>query len=296
MVEATTLSVTWHDPNLRPDCAQEVERWLAAEGLRIDLQVEYPHAFHLEGRSQVASIACDGRLVTHAVTREVTAVTRDGPASFTLVGAVATHPEHRRRGLATRLVQEIVQRAQCRGQDAVCLWSERWGFYERLGFEPAGAQSELVVGPARGSLATGIRPAEARDVVALWELHGRKPWRIDRSVTDMALLLSIPKMRTLVLERRGRPVAYACLGKGADFTNWWHEQGGSDEDVATLVRGATEFLGLEEATVLVPPYRATLRAMLAPTQRKVREGVCALRLALSDAGRSDFFIDGLDSL
>lgn len=296
MTQAARLPVSWHDPNLCPLYVREVEAWLAQNGTPIDLRNEYPHAFHVEGHSQVASVEQDGQMLCHAIEREVTLITHAGPTAVTLVGSVITHPEHRGRGLATRLMQAIIERARERGQDAVCLWSGTWGFYERLGFEPAGQQAELVLGPARGSLAPGIRPAETRDVVALWELHAQKPLRVDRTLTDMALLLSIPHMRVLVLERHGKAAAYACYGKGTDFPNWWHEQGGSDEDVATLIRGAMDVMAADEATVLLPPYRTTLRVMLRSMQRIVRDGICALRHPLTEAGKADFFIDGLDSI
>ncbi|MEZ5966722.1 MAG: GNAT family N-acetyltransferase [Planctomycetota bacterium] len=296
MADADRLAVTWHDPNLRPECVREVEAWLAQNGTPIDLRTEYPQAFHVEGNGRVASVVVGGRLLCHAVVREVTAVTRAGPTAITLVGSVITHPDHRGKGLATRLIQAIVERARERGQDSVCLWSGKWQFYERLGFEPAGQQCELVLGPARGSLAPGIRPAETRDIVAIWELHSNKPLRVDRTLTDMALLLSIPHMRVLVLERHGKAVAYACYGKGTDFPNWWHEQGGTDEDVAILIRGAMDVMTAEESTVLLAPYRPTLRVMLRSMQRIVRDGICALRYPITEAGRAEFFIDGLDSV
>lgn len=296
MADAAQLPVTWHGPSLRPECVREVELWLRKHGTPVDLGSEYPHAFHPEGHGQIASIVVDSDMLCHALVREVTVVTREGPAAYTLVGSVITHPERRGQGLASHLLRNIVQRAQERCQDAVCLWSSDWSFYERLGFKPAGQQCELVLGPARGSLAPGIRPAEARDTVAIWELHARKPLRVDRTLTDVALLLSIPRMRVLVLERHGKAMAYACLGKGTDFPNWWHEQGGSDEDVATLIRGAMDVIGGDECTLLLAPYRTTLRTMLRSMHRSVRDGVCALRYPLTEMGQAEFFIDGLDSI
>jgi GNAT superfamily N-acetyltransferase len=296
MADTVVLPVTWHSPSLRPDCVREVEGWLRQSGTPLDLRNEYPHAFHPEGHGEVASVVSDQGMLCHALVREVTLVTRAGAAAYTLVGSVITHPEQRRRGLATQLLKNIVQRARERGQDAVCLWSSTWGFYERLGFIPAGEQCELVLGPARGSLAPGIRPAETRDILALWDLHTHKPLRVDRTLTDVALLLSIPHMRVLVLERHGRAAAYVCYGKGTDFAHWFHEQGGSDEDVATLIRGAMDVMGADECTVLLPPYRTTLRAMLRSMHRAARDGICALRYPLTELGRAEFFIDGLDSV
>jgi hypothetical protein len=43
-------------------------------------------------------------------------------------------------------------------------------------------------------------------------------------------------MSTLVLERDGAVVAFACLGRGADLSNVVHEWGGAADDVLALLR------------------------------------------------------------
>jgi hypothetical protein len=47
-------------------------------------------------------------------------------------------------------------------------------------------------------------------------------------------------MRTLVLERDGEVVAYACRGRGHDLRDAVHEWGGETEDVLSLVRAHLE--------------------------------------------------------
>ena len=101
-------------------------------------------------------------------------------------------------------------------------------------------------------------------------------------------------MTTLVLERAGRVVAYACLGKGADFDGWWHELGGDDERVAALLLGATARMA--DTMVLVPPYRQELLRWLGSAVQLVNDGISALCLPLTDAGFAPVFVDGLDSI
>jgi GNAT superfamily N-acetyltransferase len=50
-----------------------------------------------------------------------------------------TEPEFRRRGVASRLVREMVRWSKARGYGRVLLHASRYGrpVYERLGFEPS---------------------------------------------------------------------------------------------------------------------------------------------------------------
>ena len=66
--------------------------------------------------------------------------------------------------------------------------------------------------------------------------------------------------------------------------------------MATLIRGAMDVMGGDECTVLLAPYRPTLRTMLKSMHRSARDGICALRYPLTELGRAEFFIDGLDSV
>jgi GNAT superfamily N-acetyltransferase len=65
--------------------------------------------------------------------------------SFCWIGLVATDPEHRRKGLATRLSAHLVGWAQARGCTTVALDASSAGepVYERLGFQLVGFTLEL---------------------------------------------------------------------------------------------------------------------------------------------------------
>ena len=135
-----------------------------------------------------------------------------------------------------------------------------------------------------------------RDHQALHALHERKPWRVRRSLREMSLLLSTPGMDTVVLERAGAVVAYACCGKGADFVGWWHEGGGDDEELALLMPSALALLGQEAALVLLPPYRSRLRELLGTAVLDRQELDGPMLLAPSGPLRGRFYVDGLDSI
>jgi hypothetical protein len=101
-------------------------------------------------------------------------------------------------------------------------------------------------------------------------------------------------MQTVVLERDGRIAAYACCGKGADLQGHWHELGGSDHDLATLLPAALHTTEQLESAVLLPPYRDGLAALLAPSVVADVEVQGPMVRAAGVVPR--LFIDGLDSV
>lgn len=290
------------DLDLRAVNAQEratvlraIEDWSGFTGPEF-LAGSYPQLFSHEAEADLYCAWENGKPLGHAAFRRTTLMTGAGEQNAGFLGTVITAPHARRRGIASQIVRAITHRAEELRLDALYLWSDRWTFYERLGFEPAGHQLEIVVRTRPGILAPGLRPARAGDLLGILELHRKKPLRVERSLHDLALMLATSDMMTMVLERHGAVAAYGCFGKGLDFRGWWHEFGGSDEDVATLVLGTMEVLSQETARVLVPPYRSGMVAKMDACIVERHQGIGALKKSLTPVGRAEFFVDGLDSI
>ena len=282
-------------PSEREDVARLLSRWTNTSG-DYTLRQTFPQVYRANGHANLFGLFDNRRLLSHAAVHQVRLIGPQGAIRTGLIGAVATDPEARGRGLASHLLSEVITWCRTQELDSAMLWSQRWGFYERLGFRPAGRQEEVLLRAQPGSVDPGIRPASVRDIVSILDLHDVKRTRVERNLHDMALLLSIPGMCTMVLERDAEIVAYACYGKGADFPGWWHEMGGTDRDVTTLLCGAMELLSQDRAMVLLPPYRAEFKDLLGTRVVRTCEGSAALRLELTAVGQRDFFIDGLDSI
>ena len=175
------------------------------------------------------------------------------------------------------------------------LWAERPELYARQGFGATGYDRCLLIVRRPFRATSTVRLVEITDHEALHALHERKPRRISRSIRTMSTLLTTPGMITVVLERDGQAVAYACTGKGADLGGHWHDLGGSDEDLAELIPAAMHLTDQIEAALLLPPYRAELAERLAAhTVEEVSVPGPMMRPA-SDPSLS-CWIDGLDSV
>ncbi len=274
----------------------DIGRWFGIEADMVSLAATYPQIFRPEGQTQCYGAWIDNQLHSHTAVRRVNLVTSAGVLKVSLVGAVATNPEIRGQRLASKILHQITDQEIACGQDSILLWTDLWDFYARLGYAPAGMQAEVIVTPLPEAPSPFVRRAALHDLLALHDLHAQKPWRIERDLTETALLFSIPKMDCFVFEADGEILAYACHGKGADFQGWWHELGGSDASLAVLLPHAMQELGQSSATVLIPSYRSELIEALRGSITSYQEGVVALCKPLSKGADCEFFIDGLDSI
>lgn len=290
-----TLAPTAIDRTTALAAAPAIRSWLA-EGKALDLAGTWPQVWGPHGSARHFAILDSGRIVSHAAARPARLTVVGGEITAWLIGSVATAPDFRGQGCASAVLDKIEESAREAGTDALLLWSDHWDFYLERGFQPASAQLEIEFTPPPDANTDGIRPAGPGDLIAIHEWHEHKLLRARRSLEAMALLLSAQPMRTFVRERHGRIAAYACLGKGSDFTGWWHEFGGGDQDVAELLLGASRHLSIEGAIAVIPPYRPALAALLRPQASAIRDGFGALCRACTTGGSADSWIDGLDSI
>jgi GNAT superfamily N-acetyltransferase len=278
----------------------ELRRWLPQldawllPGCFYGVQHTWPQLYRSDGHGEFWAITDGDRLLSHCAFRVVTVQGAGGRCAGARRGRDPTDPERRGQGLASEVLAAAL--AACDRQvEHVLLWAERPDLYARHGFVAGPPETGLALARLPQPELAGVRPAEVRDHEALHGLHEQKPWRVQRSHTTMSGLLTTPGMATFVRERDGRVVAYACCGKGADLDLHWHEVGGADADVATLLAAALHAAGQTEAVLLLPPYRPDLPARLGRAVTAAFELPGPMVRSLRTT-RPDCWIDGLDSV
>lgn len=258
------------------------------------VQHTWPQLYRSDGEGRFYGCRDAGGLIAHCAFRLVDLVTDSGRIPVALLGSVATAPERRGQGLATAVLQSALSDADTH-TGHVLLWAERPELYARCGFVQGPPEQCLVLARRPRPDLTGVRRAEVTDHRAIHALHERKPMRVTRSPHTMSGLLTTPGMTTLVREREGRIVAYACCGKGADLQGHWHEVGGSDAEVAWLLAAALHVAEQTEAMLLVPPYRQELIGMLGKSVVDAAE-MTGPMVRSTGTGLEGFWVDGLDSV
>lgn len=271
-----------------------LDAWLLPPGSFYRAQHTWPQLYRSDGAGRFYGLFDGDQLVSHCAVRNVTVHGDGGPFRAALLGSVATAPSHRGQGCASQVLAAALCECE-REVDHVLLWAERPDLYARHGFTAGGEETCLALVRLPRPDLEGVRLAEHRDHAAMHALHERKPWRVERSARVMSGLLTTPGMTTVVRERDGVVVAYACCGKGADLQGHWHEVGGTDAEVATLLPAAMHVTGQVEAMLLLPMYRPGLVERLG--RSVVDAGAVPGPMVRSFRGAAPrCWIDGLDSV
>src|SRR5262249_39016179 len=143
-------------------------------------------------------------------------------------------PAFRGRGLASRLTEELVARAERTGAKLALLWGSEHRMYARLGFALSGQQiraplSKLSLGGADGGRAdpSGAPPQIAKGWAdGIFPLLKARERGIALTESDLAWYRAQKSVGWYRAERKGVVVAYAGIGRGIDLQNIIHEWGG----------------------------------------------------------------------
>ena len=160
-----------------------------------------------------------------------------------LIGSVSTDESYREQGLATEVLLRAEAELIKQGSIASILWADDPTFYLSRGYNAIGNEVDFRMGIEcaaslpRSSGARRRRDADNEGIHALYQQHA---CRVERTAQETAALLACPRMETLVLERDGEVLAYACCGRGRDLENTIHEWGGETSLVLSLIRAHLE--------------------------------------------------------
>jgi GNAT superfamily N-acetyltransferase len=217
-----------------------------------------------------------------------------------ILGAVCCHPNFRKQGIASRLVQEATEWAKFEGAAAAFLWGAQQTLYERQGYRFMGAQMRVPLGTL------GLSP---------WDLTESDPVR--HGWTDSLFDLLMPRPDGLVLEKNDLnwyaahrhvewyylgnpqlPTAYAAVGRGIDLKDHVHEWGGSPEDLRTLFRAILK--RHPKAILLGSPQR--LQGLSLDLRAGINEFLCQAKildsadpLGVSTGSNQGLWLWGLDA-
>ena len=245
-----------------------------------DILTDYPLIFNDRALRYMRILKVAGEVVAHVpvAPRQIIA----GQDSFTagIISPTVTHPDHRRKGYATRCLRDCVRIMKEKGWPVSVLWTleATFPFYHQSGWEAVGNQGwmySLAAGDAalfeRGEFE--IVPFEAgRDehLDAVIRFHDAEPWRVARSREEYAALLTLPKIDTRVALAGGEVAGYLCVGSGRNKPGL-NEAGGSPAAVEALVAEAVRSCAPVQAVTKLKPtvLDGLLAGRVGPTRQPV---------------------------
>ena len=243
-----------------------------------DIRTDYPLIFNDRGLRYMRILKAAGEVVAHVpvAPRRIIA----GGDSFTagIISPTVTHPDHRRKGYATRCLRDCVRIMKESGWPVSVLWTleATFPFYHHSGWEAVGNQG-WVYALSPGDEALFERgefesvPFDAgRDehLDAVIRFHDAEPWRVARSREEYAALLTLPKISTRLALAGGEVAGYLCVGSGRNKPGL-NEAGGSPDAVEALAAEAVRsYAPVQAVTKLKPTVLGDLLAgRVGPTRQ-----------------------------
>ena len=141
-------------------------------GVDQDMSTDYPLVFDPGNLQNLRVVAEGGHILSHAAVARRELREHGCVLPISMICAVATDPEHRRRGAASRIMEDATEAMAARGDTFGLLWTgPARDFYRRLGWEVVGSSGwAYLVEPPTGR---PIRAASSRPCISGRERPGK---------------------------------------------------------------------------------------------------------------------------
>jgi len=175
---------------------------------------------YVDGNIVSMDILLDGESISHVGIREREILVYGCRTLVGCIGGVATKPEYRNHGLATRLMESSILRIDEDDGDIMFVSGGR-GLYRRLGCVDAGEICEFTVKRSSSFALAGtkveLRPYQEEDIVKVVSAYQKEPVRFHRPLEDFKQALCrhpVPMWMApdvLIMEHDGEFLGYLCI-------------------------------------------------------------------------------------
>ena len=226
-------------------------------GVDQDMSTDYPLVFDPSNLENLRVVAEGGHILSHAAMARRELREHGCVLPISMICAVATDPEHRRRGAASRIMEDATEAMAARGDAFGLLWTgPARDFYRRLGWEVVGSNGwAYLVEPQLARRLEQPLPVRAfqaeRDLARIMQIHEAQPRQLTRTQADYRRLLGLPKSEVWVAEEKGRVEGYLVVARAYNKSGVVEWGGTSGALSSLLARVLAEPAG-ERMQVFVP--------------------------------------------
>ncbi|HRO67236.1 MAG TPA: GNAT family N-acetyltransferase, partial [Pseudobdellovibrionaceae bacterium] len=163
------------------------------EGVSWSISAEYPTALTTSNLHNMRIITEDEKIVSHAVLKPLVVKSPSVIFKVGAIGSVVTDPGHRNQGLSTQILNDCTAEAAKQQCDVAVLWTDKYDFYRRLGFELSGTEISLMIdGDFQASSATPLRFSDENRIAAeaIQRLYNQHTVGSVRSLEEIRRFLS----------------------------------------------------------------------------------------------------------
>ena len=235
---------------------------------------EYPIAFDDSNLHNIRIIEEDGKIISHAVVKNLLIKTPIAIFRVAAIGSVVTAPQYRNKGYSQQIIKDCIQVATEQGADVAILWTDIYDFYRKFGFELAGSETALIFNNSFDTEVQGLKYLQSNkvDPQSILRLYSQHSVGSLRNAADIARYLNIPNSQLYTAwDQNNQLQAYAVEGRGADLSNYIHEWGGNVSKLLTLVNEIQKQKN-DTITLITPSHSVNLIRQAKEKGALVNEG------------------------
>ncbi|MBP6960133.1 MAG: GNAT family N-acetyltransferase [Thermotogae bacterium] len=154
------------------------------------MQLEFPLLFSTENLQRVFIALEKGKVVSHMGYQKAEYIDQNRRLSVAFLGAVATLPEHRGTGIASRLL-EMAEEAMRAEMIDLCLISGNRSLYLRHGYSERGATYEYLLTIPDTAPNVSVRAYSERDIDVVLAIYAQEEKRFHRDAEAFRKLLGV---------------------------------------------------------------------------------------------------------
>jgi len=202
---------------LRPEFSESLFAMLDRvfrAGSERSMRTDYPFFFREENFANLFICRLGGRVLTHLGLLPVTLSYFGHPIRVGMIGGVATDPDFREQGLATRTLREVLSHCRRIGGELVMISGGR-GLYLRHGARSVGKFDQYVL-ELNYAAQPGVRLERCgpRHASIMSTLHRQKPFRFVRPLEEWRLNVGAGRCQ-------GRPSDYWLVRRGEEASAYF---------------------------------------------------------------------------
>lgn len=151
-----------------------------------------------------------------------------------ILGSIATHPDHRRKGIASKIIEKLLEFADDKKLSGVFLWGSEFTLYERHGFRMAGIQARVLLKDLKDAAPSPnifVKPAPASIVLPL---RKQMSCGVLIETTDELWYQAHKNTEFCIAIENEKTIAYAAIGRGIDLPNLIHEWSGTPTGLSAI--------------------------------------------------------------
>ncbi len=220
------------------------------EGSNQTFLTDYPLVYRPANLANVSILKVDGQVVSVVPFIPWQVVVNDCRFSLGIIFPTATAPQHRKKGYGLQCLNRSVGKMMADGVNLSILWTliPTFRFYEHADYQGVHTENcgydcsleDSSLFTDHGEKVIEYNPQSQQYIDDVQVIHEQEPYGALRPNESYAVLLSLPKMKTLLALRDGKPTAYLVFSRAPNKPGVV-ESGGNPEALQDVAAPCAEF-------------------------------------------------------